>query len=163
MKHTGMSLIVKTTASLISGFVVVFAIYVALTGHLGPGGGFAGGVVLASAAVLLVLAFGRAATRKLVTDTKCHIADSAGAMTFLIIALMGYFTGRFTGSFFTNFVGTGRVHRLDSGGAIPLSNLAILVKVGAGLAGAFLALSAFHLVRRKTHGDEEDQTTGREE
>ena len=159
MKHAGMSLIVKTTASLISGFVVVFAIYVALTGHLGPGGGFAGGVVLASAAVLLVLAFGRAATRKLVTDTKCHVADSAGAMTFLIIALLGYLTG----SFFTNFIGIGRVHHLDSGGAIPLSNLAILVKVGAGLAGAFLALSGFHLVRRKTHDDDEDQTTGGEE
>ena len=115
--------------------------------------------MLASAAVLLVLAFGRAATKKFVSDSKCHLADSAGAMMFLIIALLGYLTG----SFFTNFVDAGRVHHLDSGGAIPLSNLAILVKVGAGLAGAFLALSAFHIVRRKTHGDEEDQTPGGEE
>ena len=85
MKHAGMSLIVKTTASLISGFVVVFAVYIALTGHLGPGGGFAGGVVLASAAVLLILAFGCAATKKFVSDSKCHLADSAGAMMFLVI------------------------------------------------------------------------------
>ena len=36
-----------------------------------------------------------------------------------------------------------RAGHLVSAGTIPLSNLAIFVKVGAGLVGAFLALSAF--------------------
>ena len=34
------TLIVKNTTRLVSGFIAVFAVYIALTGHLGPGGGF---------------------------------------------------------------------------------------------------------------------------
>ena len=137
----GMTPIVQNTSRLICGFITVFGIYIALTGHLTPGGGFAGGVILAAAAVLVVLSFGREATTRLITGRACHVADGVGAFAFLAVALLGYLAG----SFFVNFVPIGRVHSLASGGTIPLSNLAILIKVGAGLAGAFLALSAFRL------------------
>ncbi len=141
---TGMTLIVKNTAKLITGFIAVFAVYIALTGHLSPGGGFAGGVILAAAAALVVLAFGRAFTAKLFTEPLCHMWDAGGAVAFLVVALCGYIGG----TFFVNFVPQApeRLGHLLSGGAIPLSNLAILVKVGAGLAGAFLALSAYRRV-----------------
>ena len=143
MDSGGMTSIVKNTARLVSGFVAVFAIYIALTGHLGPGGGFAGGTILAAAGVLIVLSFGREATAKLITSRQCHLADAAGAMGFLVVATLGYLAG----GFFINFAPVGRLGHLDSAGMIPLSNLAILLKVGAGLAGAFLALSAFRLSR----------------
>jgi multicomponent Na+:H+ antiporter subunit B len=142
-EHAGMTLIVRTTARLIIGFIAVFGVYIALTGHISPGGGFAGGVILAAAAALIVLAFGGSAASKLINETVCHTWDAAGAMGFLVVALCGYFMG----SFFTRFVPVGRLHHLLSGGTIPLSNLAILVKVGAGLAGAFLALAAFRRAR----------------
>jgi multicomponent Na+:H+ antiporter subunit B len=143
MNEGGMTLIVKNVAKLVSGFIAVFAIYVALTGHLGPGGGFAGGVILAAAAALVVLSFGKDYAARVITDRSSHLADSIGAMGFLAVALLGYVTGE---GFFVNFLPTGTVHNLASAGAIPLSNLAILIKVGAGLAGAFLALSAYRLV-----------------
>jgi len=143
MKKTGMTLIVKNVAKLVTAFIAVFGIYIALTGHLAPGGGFAGGVILAAAAVLMVLAFGSGASRKLVKESQCHTWDAAGALGFLAIALCGYIGG----SFFLNFLAPGDAGTLVSGGWIPLSNLAILVKVGAGLAGVFLALSAFRLSR----------------
>lgn len=141
MKQAGMTLIVKTTTRLITGFIAVFGVYVALTGHLTPGGGFAGGVILAAAAALVVLAFGGRDAASLLTERQCHIADAAGAMGFLAVALCGYFSG----AFFANFIPTPseQLHRLVSAGMIPLANLAILVKVGAGLAGAFLALAAY--------------------
>jgi len=146
MNDTGMTLIVKNTTRLVTGFIAVFGVYVALTGHLGPGGGFAGGVILAAAAILIVLAFGREGAFGMATEAKCHLWDGAGALMFLVLALLGYFAG----SFFYNFVNVmaaGRpvenLHELASGGTIPLSNLAILAKVGGGLAGAFLALSVF--------------------
>ncbi|MHC4295229.1 MAG: MnhB domain-containing protein [Planctomycetota bacterium] len=142
MNEGGMTLIVKNVAKLVSGFIAVFAIYVALTGHLGPGGGFAGGVILAAAAALVVLSFGKDYAARVITDRSSHLADSIGAMGFLAVALLGYVMG----GFFVNFLPTGTVHNLASAGAIPLSNLAILIKVGAGLAGAFLALSAYRLV-----------------
>jgi multicomponent Na+:H+ antiporter subunit B len=139
MKQAGMTLIVKNTAKLVGGFIAVFGVYIALTGHLGPGGGFAGGVILAAAAVLIVLAFGREFASKVITEPICHVSDSGGAMLFMAIALLGYLAG----TFFVNFAPLGRLGHLASAGTIPISNLAILVKVGAGLAGAFLALSAF--------------------
>ena len=145
MKSTGMTPIVKNTARLVAGFIAVFGVYIAATGHLSPGGGFAGGVILAAAAVLVVLAFGKKSAAAVLGERQCHVWDAAGAMAFLAIALCGYFVA----GFFANFLPLGETHTLRSGGAIPLSNLAILVKVGAGLAGAFLALSAFRLTTHK--------------
>ena len=155
----GMTPIVKNTARLVSGFITVFGIYIALTGHLTPGGGFAGGVILAAAAVLVVLSFGRESTTRLITGRACHVADGVAAFAFLAVALLGYLAG----SFFARFVPIGQVHRLASGGTIPLSNLAILVKVGAGLAGAFLALSAFHLTGGTGGGPGNDPGTSEQE
>jgi multicomponent Na+:H+ antiporter subunit B len=140
-----MTLIVKNTARLVAGFIGVFGVYVAVTGHLTPGGGFPGGVILAAAAILVVLAFGRDYATRVLGEAQCHVWDAAGAMAFLVVALCGYFLG----TFFANFLPAGEARALRSAGAIPLSNLAILVKVGAGLAGVFLALSAFRLVRPK--------------
>ena len=146
MTEPGMTPIVKNTARLVTGFIAVFGVYVAMTGHISPGGGFAGGVIFAAAGVLVVLAFGRHAAAGILTEAKCHLWDAGGALGFLVVALLGYFAG----SFFFNFISVmgkdkpiASLHELTSGGTIPLSNLAIMVKVGAGLAGAFLALSAF--------------------
>ncbi len=143
MNEAGMTIIVKNTAKLVSGFIAVFGIYVALTGHLGPGGGFAGGVILAAAAVLIVLAFGKQFSARVIGEQSCHVADAAGAGAFLLIAMCGFLVG----TFFAGFLPRGNLHHLASGGTIPLSNLAILVKVAAGLTGAFLALAAFRRVR----------------
>ena len=144
MNEGGMTLIVKNTTRLIIGFIAVFGIYVALTGHLGPGGGFAGGVILAAAAVLIVLSFGRDSATGWIREPVCHLADAGAAAAFLVVAVLGYLVG----GFFVNFIRPGQPHHPVSGGAIPLSNFAILIKVGAGLAGAFLALSAFRPARR---------------
>ena len=135
----GMTFIVKNVTRLVTGFIAVFGVYIALTGHLSPGGGFAGGVILAAAAILVVLAFGGRYAANVITEPACHVADAAGALGFLLIALCGYFVG----SFFTNFVDLGRLGHFWSGGTIPMANLAILVKVGAGLSGVFLALAAY--------------------
>jgi len=146
MTHSGMTPIVKSVARLVTGFAAVFGIYVAVTGHLGPGGGFAGGVVLAAAAILAVLAFGRTESQKLLTESRCHVWDAAAAAAFLLVAFLGFFEG----SFFVNFIQAiyrGQLHSLVSAGTIPVSNLAICVKVAAGLAGVFVALSAFRRAR----------------
>jgi multisubunit Na+/H+ antiporter MnhB subunit len=151
---SGMTPIVKNVARLVSGFIALFGVYIAMTGHLSPGGGFAGGVILASAAVLIVLAFGREFAEKFITESRCHVWDSAGAMLFLLVAVCGFFAG----GFFVNFAAemSGKAGQLFSGGTIVFSNLFILVKVAAGLAGAFLALAAFKRVQvREPHVAEE--------
>jgi len=141
-----MTLIVKNVAKLVMGFIGLFGVYITMTGHLAPGGGFAGAVIVAVAAVLMVLAFGGAFSRKLVTEPQCHIIDAIGAIGFLVIALLGYITvEQVGGAFFHNFLPPGRPFHLMSGGTILLSNLAILVKVAGGLVGVLLALFAFRI------------------
>jgi len=132
----GMTPIVKNVTKLIAGFVALFGLYVVVTGHLSPGGGFAGGVILMGAAVLLILAFGSNRPEEREAEGDCHVAEGLGALGFLAVALLGLFAG----GFFVNFLGTGNVHDFLSGGSILLSNLAIGLKVGAGLTGIFLAL-----------------------
>jgi multisubunit Na+/H+ antiporter MnhB subunit len=139
-----MSLIVKTVARLAVSFITVFGIYIVLYGHVSPGGGFAGGTILAAGLILLLLAFGRERTRHIVTHDAVMTWDSAGALGFLAVAALGYVAG----GFFFNFLSGGHPYHLASAGTIPLSNVAIGAKVGAGLFGMFWALAAFRSVRR---------------
>ncbi len=50
--------LLRRSADLLLGPILVFAVYVAASGHLGPGGGFPAGAVLGSALLLLALAKG---------------------------------------------------------------------------------------------------------
>ena len=140
----GMTLIVKGAARLVAGFIALFGVYIVLYGHVTPGGGFAGGVILAGALVLVVLAFGEEFSRRVLPQGVAHVTDSLAALAFLAVALFGYLAG----AFFENFPGDGQTGGLISAGTIPLSNLAIGLKVGAGLFGVFLALALF-----RRHGE----------
>jgi energy-converting hydrogenase B subunit I len=135
----GMSLIVKTMVRFLIGFILLFGVYIVLTGHLSPGGGFSGGVILAAGVLLVVLAFGATALRERLGHKMAMTWESLGALGFLGVALLGFVAG----SFFASFVAPVSGFRLLTGGAIPVANLAIGLKVGAGLFGAFLMLAAF--------------------
>jgi len=139
MRKPGMSLIVKEVTKLVTGFVAVYAAYIILYGHLTPGGGFVGGVILACGFILAVLAFGKTFTEQMISDAGAKAWDTFGATLFLVVALVGYRTG----NFFGNFLPHPGNFRLLSAGTIPLSNVAIGIKVAACLLGVFLALSVF--------------------
>jgi multicomponent Na+:H+ antiporter subunit B len=140
----GMTVIVKTVSSWVKVLIFLFGIYIILFGHLSPGGGFAGGVILASSYVLLMLAFGREFVEKNLPLPIASRLDCLGAFLFALIAILGLVIG---GSFFVNFLYQkylpGEPFNLVSGGTIPLSNLAIGLKVGASLFLVIFALSMF--------------------
>jgi multicomponent Na+:H+ antiporter subunit B len=133
---SGMSLIVKTVTRLTVGLIMIFGIYIILHGHLSPGGGFAGGVILALSFVHLMLAFGKETAASKFSSRLASNLESLGALMFLSIALLGFLGG----SFFMNIFHKGRPFELVSAGAIPFSNIAISIKVGVGLFAIFLAL-----------------------
>jgi len=143
----GMTIIVKTVSSWVKVLIFVFGIYITLFGHLTPGGGFAGGVILACSYVLLMLAFGREFTEENLSLSLVSKLDCIGAILFIAIALFGLFYG--AGSFFYNFIQqqifAGEPFDLISAGTIPLSNLAICLKVGASLFLVFMILAEFRL------------------
>ncbi|MDD2752196.1 MAG: MnhB domain-containing protein [Candidatus Omnitrophica bacterium] len=123
-KAAGMSLIVKTVTRLTVGLILIYGFYLVLQSHVGPGGGFAGGVVIALSLIHLVLAFGRDAVLKKINQINGVCLMSCGAIAFLMIALSRLVSkNHFTG--------------------IVLSDIAISTMVGAGLFVVFLTLVLF--------------------
>ena len=137
---SGMSLIVKSIARLLTGFITIFGIYIVCGGHISPGGGFSGGVILACAFILLTLAFGKDFSLRIISRKQASVWDSVGALMFLLIAAFGIEYG---GSFFNNFLPKGTPFEIWSAGVILLCNIAIGIKVGSCLFGIFIALAIF--------------------
>ena len=135
-ERQGMSLIVKTITRLTVGLILLYGIYIVSHGHVSPGGGFAGGVIIALSFIHLMLAYGKEIAFRKLTKKIASLLESSGAIMFLVIALLG-FTG---GYFFLNFISKGKPFRLFSAGIIPLCNIAICLKVAAGLFAIFVAL-----------------------
>lgn len=140
----GMTVIVKTISVWVKMIIFLFGIYIILFGHLTPGGGFAGGVILAASYVLLMLAFGREFVQKSLPMGLASKLDCVGALMFILVAILGLV---FSGTFFVNFLYQkylpGEALDLISAGTIPLSNIAIGIKVGASLFLIIFVLSTF--------------------
>ena len=137
----GMTLIVKTVTRLVLTFVFVFAIAIALYGHVTPGGGFAGGAILACGLILMLLAFGREEAFAVLSKEGASVWDCLGALAFLAIAFLGLRGG----NFFLNFLSKGESFRLLSSGTVLWSNVAIFIKVGACLYAVYVVLAAFRM------------------
>jgi len=140
----GMTIIVKTISIWVKVLIFLFGINIVLFGHLTPGGGFAGGVILASSYVLLMLSFGREFVEENLPLPLASKLDCVGAFMFALVAILGLVFG---GSFFVNFLYQkylpGQPLHLISAGTIPLSNIAIGLKVGVSLFLVTLSLSMF--------------------
>lgn len=141
----GMSLIVKTITRLTVGLILLYGIYIVSHGHVSPGGGFAGGVIIALSFIHLMLAYGKETAFKRLPRAATSFLEGLGALMFLAIALLG-FTG---GYFFLNFLPKGNPFKLFSAGIIPLCNVAISLKVGAGLFAIFVALTLVKITTEK--------------
>lgn len=143
-KQPGMSLIVRTVACWLKPFILLFGAYIVLYGHLTPGGGFSGGVVIACALVLLTLALGQKTALTAVSKETASALDSLGALLFLGVAVSGLCA---TGLFFENYIATPEASffKLLSSGTIPISNVALGFKVSMSLFLAFTVLSALHV------------------
>jgi multicomponent Na+:H+ antiporter subunit B len=128
----GMTLIVKTITRLTVGLIIIYGIYIVIRGHISPGGGFAGGAIIALSFIHLLLAFGKDEVLKKINEQRALIFASSGALAFLFIANLGFRGLRISAS-------EGHF-KVFSAGLIPLYDIAASVLVGAGLFVIFLAL-----------------------
>ena len=136
-----MSVIVKKVTQLISGIIFLYGIYIIVHGHLTPGGGFAGGALIAGAFILLILAFGSDVLKLKEEEAESSIIENAAILMVLILALMGLLFG--TKVFFANYLPKGTIGELVSAGVIPLYNIFIGIEVAAAIVTIFLALVIF--------------------
>lgn len=135
---SGMTIIVKKVTQLMSGLIFMYGLYIVLHGHLTPGGGFAGGAILAGAVILLMLAFGSEVVNLRKERTQTSITESLALVIVVLLALAGMFLG--TCTFFNNYLPKGEIGELISAGVIPLYNIFIGMEVAAALLTIFLGL-----------------------
>lgn len=137
----GMSTIVKKTTQLVAGLIFMYGIYIVLHGHLTPGGGFAGGAIIAGAFILLILAFGSSALKLRKEVAGSSNTESIAILMVVILALVSLLIGARV--FFFNFLPKGEAGTLLSAGVIPLYNICIGIEVAGAILTIFLALVIF--------------------
>jgi multicomponent Na+:H+ antiporter subunit B len=129
------SMATRRLGTALVGPVAVLGIYIVTHGHLSPGGGFQGGVIVMAAVLLPLLAGRYVVAVRLRGHTAVELAEAAGAAGFALIGLGGLIA---SGAFLQNFLGKGPPGLLNSGGTILPSNVA----VGLEVAGALLVVVA---------------------
>jgi multicomponent Na+:H+ antiporter subunit B len=126
--------ILKSGVDLLFPLLLVTGLYIVLHGHLTPGGGFQGGVLLATAFFLPVLA--RPAQKT--SHSMLSLVEGLAGASFIAIGLLALYNG---GEFLQPLLGKGTAGQLMSGGTLPLLYIAVGLKVGAELAGLLATLA----------------------
>ena len=85
----GMSMIVRTVTRWLKGPILLFGIYIVLYGHITPGGGFGGGVIIACAFILIMLATGERNGQGVFSKSVASKLDSLGLLIFLAVGWLG--------------------------------------------------------------------------
>lgn len=126
--------ILDSSSALFFPLLVVLGLYIVLHGHLTPGGGFQGGVILAAAFFLPLLAVpGRG-----VQHHSMALVEGFSGAAFIVIGLVALFQGK---AFLQPLFANGEMGSLLSGSSLPLLYIALGLKVGAELAGLLARLA----------------------
>lgn len=145
--------VVRLSGHLLLPPVVVVGIYVVAHGHLTPGGGFQGGIILATGLHLLYLAGDYPALRRLRPTRVFEVGEAAGAAGYVLLGLAGLAA---TGAFLYNLLPYGQLGDLASAGIVPLLNVAVGVEVGAGVVLLLAEFLEQTLVLRESGGQDSD-------
>jgi multicomponent Na+:H+ antiporter subunit B len=109
--------------------IILLGVYIFLHGHLTPGGGFQGGVVIADGFLLVFLAFENSKVNK----TLLYFIESLSGVFYVGIGVLGLVLA---GGFLDNrFLPLGNFGSLASAGAIPIIYSLVGLKVGSELVG----------------------------
>jgi multicomponent Na+:H+ antiporter subunit B len=125
---------VGLTGILFSPILVVTGLETVTHGQISPGGGFQGGVILASALFVVYLATSYSVVERFEPGSLIEAADGAGAGGYVAVGFIGLLGGS---AYLADTLGLGRPGNLISGGTIPVLNAV----VGLEVAGAFVLLS----------------------
>lgn len=96
--------ITRSAANFLLPLACVYGAYVVLHGHLSPGGGFQGGVLIASAILLVFLGYGSLTVKKTFNNHRVHSSETVAEILYVVMGLMGVLMGF---NFCINFVFNG--------------------------------------------------------
>lgn len=108
----------------------VLGVYIMVHGQLSPGGGFQGGIILATAFLFVYLGGRYRRLRQLAPHDATEVLHGAGAAGFVLIGVAALLGGS---AFLVNFLPLGHSSDLTAGGTIPLISLSIGIEVAGGV------------------------------
>mgnify|MGYP006301172263 CR=1 FL=1 len=111
-------------------FMFLFGFYLLSYGHLSPGGGFQGGVVIASGVILLAMSSGVRKVEALFPMTALSLLETVTYFLLLATGIAGMVVGV---GFLGSLSGAGAALAVPRVGFILLLNVLIGLKVGAGI------------------------------
>ncbi|MCF7992842.1 MAG: Na(+)/H(+) antiporter subunit B [Thiohalocapsa sp.] len=123
-----------TGTRLLFPVLLLFGVYIVVHGHLSPGGGFQGGVIIATAFFLRMLAD----PGFILDHARIGLLEALSGSGFVLFGLIGLVllsTGTFLGNFLPHPVSA--MGQLLSAGVIPLIYMLVGVKVGAEVGAIF--------------------------
>jgi len=128
----------QTASRLLFPIILLFGIYVMIYGHLSPGGGFQGGVIIASAVLLLLISH-----KEFEVPHAVIIAlETFAGVSYVLIGLVGLLVlDTFLGNFLPHDIS--QMGLLLSGGIIPLIYIIVGIKVGSEM-----SMIAQNLIKR---------------
>jgi multicomponent Na+:H+ antiporter subunit B len=125
---------VRVLAWLLTAPMVLFGIYFVVHGQLTPGGGFQGGLVLATVPLMIYLAGDLGVLQRVISHGLVELTEAVGIGGFVLIGVAGLVLGV---QFLENVIPLGPADaKVYSGGTIPLISLA----TGLAVTGGFILL-----------------------
>lgn len=131
----------QTASKLLFPIIMLFGIYVMIYGHLSPGGGFQGGVIIASAVLLLLISH-----KEFEVPHELIVAlETFAGVSYVLIGLIGLLVlDIFLGNFLPHDIS--QMGLLLSGGIIPIIYIIVGIKVGSEM-----SMIVQNLIKRDHH------------
>ncbi len=121
--------ILDVAARKLAPYMFVFGLYLVTYGDLSPGGGFQGGVVIASGIILLAIAKSVDAVEELIPLRRFAVAETTTFGLLLAVGIGGIVAGA---GFLADFIGRGAIGPLPAARFVYALNILIGAKVAAG-------------------------------
>jgi multicomponent Na+:H+ antiporter subunit B len=134
----GLSETVKAAALGSFGLTFIFGLYMCTHGQLTPGGGFQGGVIIASAMMLVFIAANLQRFKAITSHPLMEVLEALGAGLYAVTGVSALFVGA---PFLTNWLPLDKTGDVFSSGTIAV----ISASVGLEVATGFILLSYTYL------------------
>ncbi len=135
--------------------LLLFGLYVALHAMTTPGGGFQGGVIVASGLLLVFLGGSYGTWRRIIHSEIADTIEAAGAALYALAGFASIATGH---PFLTNVLPLGRTRDLFSGGLMLVENAGVALAVAGGF--TVLLIEFLEETRARLAEDEHDGEDG---
>ncbi len=133
------NLIPRCGADSLLPLMLVYMFYIIFHGHLSPGGGFQGGVLMVAVVTILYLGYDYATTARALSAGFLHGAEGFASVVYVALAMMGVAVGA---QFCQNILfQQGEIGELYSSGTIFWMNVTVGVKVLTGVGSIALLMT----------------------